>query len=97
VTDKVVRDSLFAGHMQNISRLADVGKLVVAGPLEKNAKEYRGIFILNAAGIPDANKLLESDPAVRAKLLDAELYEWYGSAALPMYLQFYKKLEKRKM
>lgn len=97
VTDKVVRDSLFAGHMRNIGRLADAGKLVVAGPLKKNEKEYRGIFILNATGIAEANKLLDTDPAVRAKLLEAELYEWYGSAALPLYLPFYKKLERRKM
>ncbi|MBL7691668.1 MAG: hypothetical protein JNM41_08735 [Flavipsychrobacter sp.] len=97
VTDNVVRDSLFAGHMRNIGRLADAGKLVVAGPLKKNEKEYRGIFILNATGIAEANKLLDTDAAIRAKLLEAELYEWYGSAALPMYLPFYKKLEKRKM
>ncbi len=97
ITDKVVRDSLFAGHMQNIGRLADAGKLVVAGPLKKNEKEYRGIFILNASEIAEAKKLLDTDPAVSARMLEAELYEWYGSAALPMYLPFYKKLEKRKM
>ncbi len=97
VTDKTVRDSLFAGHMSNIGRLADIGKLVVAGPLKKNDKEYRGIFVLNVARKEDARKLLESDPAVKANLLEAELYEWYGSAALPMYLPFYKKLEKKKM
>lgn len=97
ITDKVVRDSLFAGHMQNIGRLADAGKLVVAGPLKKNEKEYRGIFILNAGGIAEAKELLATDPAIVARMLEAELYEWYGSAALPMYLPFYKKLEKRKM
>ncbi len=97
VTDKTVRDSLFAGHMSNIGRLADIGKLVVAGPLKKNDKEHRGIFVLNVARKEDARKLLESDPAVKANLLEAELYEWYGSAALPMYLPFYKKLEKKKM
>jgi uncharacterized protein YciI len=97
ITDKVLRDSLFAGHMQNIGRLADAGKLVVAGPLKKNEKEYRGIFILNAGGIAEAKKILDTDTAVSARLLEAELYEWYGSAALPMYLPFYKKLEKRKM
>lgn len=97
VEDKTVRDSLFAGHLRNIGRLADVGKLVVAGPLKKNDKEYRGIFILNVASEDAARTLLDSDPAVKAKLLEAELYEWYGSAALPMYLPFYKKLEKKKM
>lgn len=96
-TEKALADSLFKGHLQNIQRLADANKLVVAGPLRKNDKEYRGIFILNVKSIEDANALLETDPAIKAKLLDAELYEWYGSAALPMYLPFYKKLEKKKM
>ena len=37
-TDQSLIDSLFNGHMQNIGRLAKEGKLVVAGPLQKNDK-----------------------------------------------------------
>lgn len=96
VEDKATRDSLFKGHMANIGRLADLGKLVVAGPLKKNDKTYRGIFILNVKTIEEANDLLISDPAVAAKLLDAELYQWYGSAALPEYLKYHDRIEKRK-
>ncbi len=84
--DESFIDSCFAGHMSNIKRLADEGKLIVAGPLGKNEKTYRGIFILNVVTVEDAGKLLQTDPAIRAKLLDAELYSWYGSAALPEYL-----------
>ena len=36
----------FRGHLDNINRLASEGKLIVAGPLSKNDKGYRGIFIL---------------------------------------------------
>src|SRR5690349_107148 len=36
--DKETTDSLFKGHMANINRLAQNGKLVVAGPLAKNEK-----------------------------------------------------------
>ncbi len=97
ITDKATSDSLFGGHMKNIQRLADAGKLVVAGPLGKNDKEYRGIFILSVKTKQEATSLLDTDPAIKAKLLEAELYEWYGTAALPMYLPFYKKLEKKKM
>lgn len=96
VENKETRDSLFRGHMANINRLASTGKLVVAGPLKKNDKSYRGIFILNVKTIEEANELLVSDPAVKEKLLDAELYQWYGSAALPAYLQVHDKIEKKK-
>ena len=30
-TDKVITDSLFTGHMDNIRRLVDLNKLIVAG------------------------------------------------------------------
>jgi len=87
-------DSLFAGHMQNINRLADSGKLVVAGPFFKNDK-YRGIFILNADSLEEGKKLVETDPAVQAKLLDMDLLMWYGSAALAETLEIHKKIERK--
>jgi uncharacterized protein len=93
--DKKTSDSLFAGHMQNIVRLAKIGKLTVAGPLQNNDKNYRGIFILNVRTIEEAKALLETDPVVKAKILDAELYGWYGSAALPMYLPVVEKVQKK--
>ncbi len=94
--DKAKTDSLFRGHMQNIGRLASIGKLIVAGPLGKNDKNYRGIFILNVKTVEEAKLLVESDPAIKAKIFDVELYPWYGSAALPKYLPFHEKLEKKK-
>ncbi len=95
--DKAITDSLFRGHMENIGRLAASGKLLVAGPMKKNNKNYRGIFILNAANIEEAEELLETDPAVKAKLLDAELFQWYGSAALAKYLPYHDLVQKKKM
>lgn len=94
VENKAVRDSLFAGHMQNIGRLVDMGKLIVAGPLGKNDKTYRGIFILNVTTFEEANQLMEADPAIKEKLLEPELYNWYGSAALPDYLKTSDKIWK---
>ena len=96
ITDKKKRDSLFAGHLQNIVRLASIGKLVVAGPMDRNDKNYRGIFILNVSTAEEARKLLATDPTIEAKLLDAEIYSWYGSAALPMYLPASEAIEKKK-
>jgi uncharacterized protein YciI len=94
IENKMQRDSLFNGHLKNINRLAKEGLLVVAGPMGKNDKSYRGIFILNVKTIDEAQALIQSDPAVKADLLKAELYNWYGSAALPEYLKIHRKIEK---
>lgn len=96
IEDKVVLDSLFRGHMNNIGQLAAQGKLVVAGPLKKNDKSYRGIFILNVKTEEEANALLETDPAIKAKVFDTEIFQWYGSAALPAYLPVHEQIEKSK-
>lgn len=95
MADKAKSDSLFGGHLKNIGRLASEGKLTVAGPLKKNDKDYRGIFILNVKTTEEAKALLETDPAVKAGLLDPELYGWYGSAALPLYLKHHDEVQKK--
>lgn len=91
---KAKTDSLFAGHMANMGKLVEQNKLIVAGPLGKNDKTYRGIFILNTKSLDEAREILSTDPAVKAKLLDAELFNWYGSAALPAYLKVEGQLGK---
>lgn len=94
ITDKTKRDSIFKGHLNNIKRLASEGKMVVAGPMQENDKKYEGIFILNVRTTNEAKVLLDTDPAIKAGALDTELYGWYGSAALPLYLPFHDKVQK---
>jgi uncharacterized protein YciI len=86
-TDDAFVARCFRGHLDNINRLEKEGRLVVAGPLAKNDQQYRGIFILDVATTEEAAALLETDPALREGLLAADLYSWYGSAALPLYLE----------
>lgn len=95
IEDKKVSDSLFTGHMKNINYLVEKGKLIVAGPMGKNGKELEGIFILNVKTIEEANALLEGDTAIKAGALEAELYQWYGSAALPLYLKFHDHVKRK--
>ena len=71
-------------------------KLVVAGPFMKNDKNYRGIFIFNCTTIEEAEKLVNSDPAVQAKLFEADLTIWYGSAALGATKEIHDKITKPK-
>lgn len=96
IDDAGERSNLFKGHLENIGRLAAEGKLVLAGPFAENKKGYAGIFILNVSTTEEASKLLSTDPAIHAGILDVELYGWYGSAALPVYLETHKKIEMKK-
>ncbi|RZJ66911.1 MAG: hypothetical protein EOO50_07595 [Flavobacterium sp.] len=91
-SDEKTTNELFRGHMDNIGRLVKEGKLIVAGPLGKNDKTYRGIFIFNVATIAEAQQLVATDPAIKEKLLEVELFEWYGGAALPEYLKVQDKI-----
>ena len=95
--DKELINESFRGHMNNINRLVEEGKLIVAGPFEKNENNYRGIFVLNnIESIDEAKKLLQTDPAIKNGLLDYEIFSWYGSAALPEYVPFSDKIWKSK-
>lgn len=96
-TDKAQISESFRGHLDNINKLVDQGKLIVAGPLGKNEKNYRGIFILNnVKTFEEAKELMKTDPAIINGLLDVELFNWYGSSALPVYLPISDKVWKLK-
>jgi len=87
-------DSCFAVHMSNMGKMVEAGKLIVAGPFGKNEDSFRGIFIMDAT-FDEANLLLQNDAAIKEKLLEAVLYKWYGSAALPGYLPDSEKVRKK--
>ena len=90
------RKEIFAGHFANINRLADEGKLSVAGPFGKNEKAYRGLYIFNVETVEEAEKLVVMDPAVKAGVFVAEMTPWYGTAALMVVNETHKKIEKPK-
>lgn len=94
IDDPEQRKEMFAGHFDNISKMAEMGKLVVAGPYGKNDNEYRGLFILDVESEEEAMKLLNNDPTIANGIFEVELTPWYGSAALPTYLENHKKIEK---
>ena len=93
-TDKAIKAELFKGHINNINRLVEDGKLIVAGPFGKNDKAYRGLFILNVTTVEEAKLLLQTDPAIKANIFDVEMIPWYGSAALAEYLSASDKIWK---
>jgi len=95
-TNKSYVDSCFKSHMENIQFLVEQKKLIVAGPFFKNDDNLRGMFILDVTDFEEANRLLEKDLAIKENLLKANLYNWYGSAALSTYLENSEKIWKVK-
>lgn len=90
------REEIFAGHFANISRMADEGKLAVAGPFGDNDKQWRGLYIFNVPKVEEAEELVQSDPAVKAGVFVPELVPWYGSAAMMIVPETHKKIQKPK-
>jgi uncharacterized protein YciI len=88
------RSEIQAGHMTNIGKMAEMGKLIVAGPFFGN-DDLRGIYIFDVQTLEEAKALTETDPAIKAGVLKMDLKEWYGSAALMMLPELYPKVTKQ--
>jgi uncharacterized protein YciI len=90
--DGDARNAMFAGHFANIQRLADEGKLAVAGPFESDAGGWRGLFLFAVADVDEAKRLTASDPVIVNGEMVAEYHAWYGSAAAMMIPGIHKQI-----
>jgi len=73
-------DSIQAGHMANIVRMAEAGALVAAGPFAGNG-QLQGLFVF----APDADSiesLLAGDPAIASGRLACTLRTWVAPPGL---------------
>ena len=62
-------------HIANIHRLAEMKKLVVAGPFGDDG-ELRGIFVFRVDSLAEAQELCDTDPMVKIGRLVIELHPW---------------------
>jgi len=94
--DSATAARLQRAHLDNIFRLADEGKLVLAGPfLDKGV--IRGIYVFNVTTVEEAAELTSTDPAIQAGSLVMELHPWYGSAGLMQINEISKRIEKEQI
>ncbi|MGZ4816627.1 MAG: YciI family protein [Terriglobales bacterium] len=73
--DSPERQKIQEGHMANMKRLHEIGKLVAAGPFAEEG-ELRGLFVFRVVSMQEALELTNTDPAVQAGRLAIKLYEW---------------------
>jgi uncharacterized protein YciI len=74
-------DSLQAGHLANIRRMWELGKLVAAGPFADGG-DLRGVLVFRADSIGEARALAAADPAIAAGRLVLDLWDWYAPAGI---------------
>jgi uncharacterized protein YciI len=75
--DSLELEKLQAGHMANIHKTAEQGKLQIAGPFGDDG-EWRGIFIFDADSEDEVKDLLKNDPAIQAGRLSYEIHPWWS-------------------
>lgn len=72
-------NALQEAHLANLRRLADMGRLVINGPLLDSfatSGETRGIGVLKAGSIVEAQGLISTDPMVKRGRLIFEIHAW---------------------
>jgi uncharacterized protein YciI len=94
--DSTEAAQLQRAHLDNITRLADEGKLVLAGPF-LDGGDIRGIYVFDVRTLEEARALTATDPAIQAGRLVMDLHPWYGSATLPLVYEWHEKIARLKI
>lgn len=77
------KDSLEAAkhqelHLAHLNKLAEEGKLIVAGPFEGGG-DHRGLLIFDVESVEEALKLEGEDPSVKSGRLKMNAFYWWGA------------------
>ncbi|MDX1630631.1 MAG: YciI family protein [Thermoanaerobaculia bacterium] len=76
-------------HLGHLTRMAEEGHLVVAGPFRDQPDEsLRGMALYRVESLEEARRLAEADPAVKAGRLEVEVMIWHtrkGALEFPVF------------
>lgn len=65
-------------HMAHLNKMAETGKLVMAGPFEDGG-EHRGLLVFDLETVEEALQLEGEDPAVKAGRLKMNAFYWWAA------------------
>jgi uncharacterized protein YciI len=86
---------IFKGHMANMHRLADEGKLLIAGPFDRpRDRTWRGIFVLDTPSVETAREWTGTDPGVKSGVFVTEMRALRASPALRRAVELEKQMPK---
>ena len=87
------------GHFANMTRMAEAGDLLIAGPLADPRIDeiYRGIFVFSTAEADKASALVATDPSVKAGVFKPEMYTIRCDEPLNELLRLEKEYEQRRL
>ena len=79
--DSVTAAKIQTGHLANIQKLYEEGKIKVAGPFGEMGDPittgWLGLFIFDCATKEEVEKLLQTDPAIALGRLAYQIRPWY--------------------
>ncbi len=65
-------------HMAHLNKMADSGKLILAGPFEEGG-DHRGLLVFDIETLEEALKLEGEDPAVKSGRLKMDAFYWWAA------------------
>ena len=73
-------------HLQHLYKLAEEGKLIVAGPFE-GGNERRGLLIFDVETVDESLQLESENPIVKSGRLKMDALYWWGTKGTVIKLQ----------
>jgi uncharacterized protein YciI len=76
---------MMKGHLANIQRLHDEGKIILAGPYLSKT-DLRGYFLFDTDSVESAQAWCDTDPAIAAGVFRVDLHPWYSAKGIGIRL-----------
>ena len=81
VDDPEESKKMMKGHLANIQRLHDEGKIILAGPYLSKT-DLRGYFLFDTDSVEAAQTWCDTDPAIAAGAFRVDLHPWYSAKGI---------------